>query len=400
MPFPSHYSLLTSSSRLHRVGSKFDRIWHDNPFLSGSLQSKTTISETKKRREFLSPFFSKAAISRAESDLHGQKLQIFLDTLDAANNSIVNFYLAFRCLTADLVMDYCFRSDLNALSSPRFENETLESFIAGFDLAIVGTHFPRFFGILNKIILRLPNSIRKKYFAPVVGFQVMQSLARERVEQALTRADQDGGKRMEEDSKQYTMFDSMARPDTERGQVRPSKVDMVADGCLMIAAGSDTTANTMGIILWNVTQNPDIEARLLKELEGIMGLEEMVSSAQIEGEEFQYLHAVVKEALRLSYGVPGPLMRKVPKEGVRVYDHFVPGGVSVPSCRDGSWEEAEFEQTVITASIYMQNADADTFPDPFKFDPERWLCDHKILKERESKMLSFSRGSRSCIGMK
>lgn len=240
-------------------------------------------------------------------------------------------------------MDYCFRSDLNALSSPRFENATLNSFIAGFDLALVGRHFPRFFGMVNRIIFRLPDNLRKRYFAPVAGFQTMQSLARERVEQALYRADQDGGKRIDEESKSYTMFDSMARPDPTKGQIRPSKYDMVADGCLMIAAGSDTTANTMGIILWNVTQNSDIEARLLKELEGKMGLEEMVSSAQIETEGFEYLHAIVKEALRLSYGVPGPLMRKVPSEGVRVYDYFVPGGVSICSYYGGPSRKADLE---------------------------------------------------------
>jgi cytochrome P450 len=57
------------------------------------------------------------------------------------------------------------------------------------------------------------------------------------------------------------------------------------------------------------------------------------------------------------------------------------------------------EQAVITSSIYMQNTNPLIFPDPLAFDPERWLCDDETYRTRDKSMLSFSRGSRSCIGM-
>jgi cytochrome P450 len=47
----------------------------------------------------------------------------------------------------------------------------------------------------------------------------------------------------------------------------------------------------------------------------------------------------------------------------------------------------------------MQNTDPIIFPSPFTFDPERWLCDPETYRLRDKSMLSFSRGSRSCIGM-
>lgn len=140
------------------------------------MQSKETLPETKKRREFLSPFFSKAAISRVEPYLHRQKLSGFLSTLEKANGTVVDFYLAFRCLTADLVMDYCFQQDLDALAAPGFQDKTVEAFIQGFDMALVGTFFPNFFGFVNKIIMALPEGVRERYFAPVHGFQMMQKV--------------------------------------------------------------------------------------------------------------------------------------------------------------------------------------------------------------------------------
>jgi cytochrome P450 len=256
--------------------------------------------------------------------LHGAKVSQFLTTLARADASVVDFFLAFRCLTADVVMDYCFHSDLSALTSPGFRNHTIETFVQGFDMAIVATFFPNVFTVLNSLIFSLPEKVRAKYFAPLYGFETMQNMARVRVEDALRRADQG-------ENEVNTMIEAMANPDTSKGQVRPAKEDMVADGCLMIAAGTDTTANTLGTILWHVSQNPDIEQKLLEELKRSIGKDDMVTSAQLEGDGFEYLRAVVKEGLRLAYGVPGRIIRKVPKDGAKFDDIFVPGGVSIIS---------------------------------------------------------------------
>lgn len=313
------------------MGTPFTRIWHDNPFLSGSLQSKVTLAETKKRKEFLSPFFSKAAISQVEPALHRKKLVQFLATLSAAEDTVVEFFYAFRCLTADVVMDYCFQSDLGALASPGFRNTTVETFVEGFELALVPFFFPNAFNLLTKFIFALPDNVRKEKFPPIYGFQLMQRLARERVEDAMKNAERKEGKEAgngKAEEKIPTMFDLMLRPDPAKGQVTPPKLDMVADGCLMIAAGTDTTANALGNILWHVTQNPGVEAKLLAELKrGIVSKEEVVDSATLEGKGYEYLRAVVKEGLRLSYGVPGRILRKVPKEGAKFGEVFVPGGV-------------------------------------------------------------------------
>lgn len=125
-----------------------------------------------------------------------------------------------------------------------------------------------------------------------------------------------------------TMFDNMLAPDTKKGQVTPSKRDMIADGCLMIAAGTDTTANALGVATWNITQNPAVEAKLLEELrKAIPNKDTTLESAALEGPEFEYLRAVVKETLRLAFGVPGRIIRVVPKEGATFAGQFVPGGV-------------------------------------------------------------------------
>jgi hypothetical protein len=107
----------------------------------------------------------------------------------------------------------------------------------------------------------------------------------------------------------------------------------------------------------------------------------------------------MKEGLRLGYGVPGRLIRRVPKEGAKFGETWVPGRVSdiVFALKFGLLTS---RQAVVTSGIYLQNTDPAVFPDPFKFIPERWLCDAETYKLRDKQMVSFSRGSRSCIGMK
>lgn len=344
-------------------------------FLNGSLQSKVTLAETKQRREFLSPFFSKAAIVRSEPLLHRQKIIKFLSTLEKAEGSVVDFFLAFRCLTADLIMDYCFQSDVDALSSPNFASPMIVKFGEGTDMALVSAYFPNFFALVNKIVSVLPEDVQAAKFPALDGFKTMQRVSRERIESLM--ADPENTK-----SKVPTMFDLMLNPDREKGQVTPPKDDMVADGTLMIAAGTDTSANTLAVILFHVTQDPDIEARLLEELKrAIPDRDAVIDSATLEGPGFEYTRAVVKEGLRLSYGVPGRIIRKTPPEGATLSSRFVPPG------------------TIVTSGIYLQNSDPDTFPSPFTFDPTRWLCDPATYKLRDRQMLSFSRGSRSCIGI-
>jgi cytochrome P450 len=57
-------------------------------------------------------------------------------------------------------------------------------------------------------------------------------------------------------------------------------------------------------------------------------------------------------------------------------------------------------QTQVSSCIYVQNMDPDTFPNPTKYDPDRWMCDPETYKLRDRQMVSFSRGSRGCIGIK
>ena len=90
-------------------------------------------------------------------------------------------------------------------------------------------------------------------------------------------------------------------------------------------------------------------------------------------------NAVIKEALRLSYGSTGRLQRVVPEDGTVIEGIAIPAGV------------------IVSHSTFVYHNDERYFRNPSAFIPERWLSANS--SELDKRMLSFSRGSRMCLGM-
>ncbi|KAJ5208034.1 hypothetical protein N7449_002413, partial [Penicillium cf. viridicatum] len=94
--------------------------------------------------------------------------------------------------------------------------------------------------------------------------------------------------------------------------------------------------------------------------------------------DLPYLNQVINETLRLYTAVPFGLPRLVPPEGAQFNGYHVPRGITV------------------STQAYSLHRDHAIFPDPDKFNPERWKNPTKEMKEAS---LPFGGGSRICLGM-
>jgi cytochrome P450 len=141
----------------------------------------------------------------------------------------------------------------------------------------------------------------------------------------------------------------------------------------VMLAGHETTATALTWTWYLLAQHPEVEAKLLAEIDTLGGrLPTMADLAQLP-----YTDMVVKESMRL-YPPAGGVSRQA-VEDVTIGSYNIPEG------------------STIAVSTYVMHRNARHFPDPERFEPERFS------KERAAEIpkyayLPFGAGPRVCIG--
>ncbi len=147
---------------------------------------------------------------------------------------------------------------------------------------------------------------------------------------------------------------------------------------LFLNAGYETTGYTLTLATYHVLANPSIKARLSQEIKAAWpNVDEFPTWAELE--KLPLLDAVVKESLRLSTLVMSRLPRVNNNHVIQYGNWAIPPG------------------TPVSMSQILIHHDPTIFTDPAKFDPDRWLR-AEDPKKLEKSLVSFSRGSRGCIG--
>ncbi|KAI9763704.1 MAG: hypothetical protein M1840_009177 [Geoglossum simile] len=374
MPDELHVKDIDAYYQVYKIGTEFakSKRFYDNPLVTGSLLCIHETPEAKKRKDAFNPFFSKAAVRRVEFLCH-EKLAQFLDALRKAgeNSAVVDISRGYRCLTADVIMHYSYQRDFGALSSKDFRCDLIDAFDELAKTAKLGTYFKKTFVLVNWVASLLPKSVLARVMPPMITVVEFQENCRSNI-QYLKRNPRNPN------STTPSIFDILLNPDANKGRPVPSDDDLTAEAVLMLAAGMDTTANALRFGTWSVISDQRVYRKLKEELRRVMpDRDAVVDSAMLEN--LPYLTGVVKESIRLSYGVPGRLARTVPASGAVICGWQVPAG------------------TTISQSSYVYHTDEKYFQNASSFLPERWLGDN--AKELDRNMLSFSRGSRICLGL-
>lgn len=139
-------------------------------------------------------------------------------------------------------------------------------------------------------------------------------------------------------------------------------------------AGHETTANTMVWALYAISQEPEVLARLQSEVDALNGKQLDFDTLK----SLSYTEQVVKEALRL-YPAVWCLAARTSQEQTIVGNYTIPKGV-------------EF-----LCSPYTLHRNPKYFPEPLKFDPERFAPENESKIPRGA-YLPFGGGPRLCAG--
>ncbi len=139
-------------------------------------------------------------------------------------------------------------------------------------------------------------------------------------------------------------------------------------------AGHETTANALTWTWYLLSEHPEVETRLHEELDSVLaGREPTVEDVP----SLRYTEMVVTESMRL-YPPAWAIGR------LALHD-FEIGGYTIP------------QKALVLLSPYVTQRDARFFPDPERFDPERWTPLAREARPQFS-YFPFGGGPRRCIG--
>ncbi|XP_074595347.1 cytochrome P450 6a14 isoform X2 [Brevipalpus obovatus] len=164
--------------------------------------------------------------------------------------------------------------------------------------------------------------------------------------------------------------------DTNAGNIKRKLTmeEIVDQALIFLIAGHDTTATTLSMLFYHLTKHPEVQQKLIDEIAPLS--DEEIKDWEVV-KALPYLEAVVCEILR--YCPPVPRVERRTAEACEL------AGIKLG------------KNQLITIPVHAMHHDPENFPNPEKFDPDRFLPEN-IHQNNLNAYLPFAYGPRSCIG--
>ncbi|KAJ5677809.1 Cytochrome P450 [Penicillium maclennaniae] len=324
------------------------------------------------RRSFVANYFSKRSVMDL-TPMINQKVDKLIARFEDAyhQDTVLHLMLDFAALTADVITYYSFGwshgylDDANSSSSNDFV-DAVNGLMSMF-------HINRFFSILITIFRAVPPKVVGWLQPQMADLYKFKAKLRRQASETLKKRGNHA------DSKdQVSIFDALVSP-----HVPPEEktLDRLEDeSALLLGAGTETTARAIVLTMFHLINNRNMTLKLRDELRTV--LETPTSKASwTQLEKLPYLTGVINEGLRLSHGMIARLGRVSPNDPMIYRDWVIPAG------------------TPVSQSNYFVHMDPTLFPEPEKFDPERWIRAAENGEYLSRFIVAFTKGSRLCLGM-
>ena len=170
------------------------------------------------------------------------------------------------------------------------------------------------------------------------------------------------------------LIDALSDSDPDQ---RVTESSVFGNVLLMILAGHETTSNALTWCFYHLGQYPELQERVYQEIQEVLhGADPTIESVK----DLQYLNRFMKENMRVI-----PPVGLVP--GRRCGDDLpLPGtNYTIP------------KGAFVSYSIWAIHRDPKHWPEPEKFDPDRFLPENSKNRNLHAYM-PFSFGKRMCIG--
>ncbi|XP_077391956.1 sterol 26-hydroxylase, mitochondrial isoform X2 [Festucalex cinctus] len=294
-------------------------------------------------------------------------------------NSVVADFIARLCYvrrcspTGDLVMNLAnefYRFSLEGIATILFETRlgTLEKDIPAGTQQFIDSIAKMFSNSLAVVMLPKWSRNLLPYWGRYIdGWEGIFNFAKPLIDRKIEDIQQRIDREQNVEGEYLTYLLSNTEMDTK---------DVYGSIAELLLAGVDTTSNTLTWTLYLLSQYPQVQEKLHKEVSQLKTAGGTLSAGDFI--HLPYLKAVIKEVLRMYPVVP-----------------FNARVMTEKSIYVGGYHFSK--NTEFTFCQYAISHDEETFPEPFTFKPERWLRDGR---ERPNAFgsIPFGFGVRSCVG--
>ncbi|CAL1269136.1 unnamed protein product [Larinioides sclopetarius] len=143
----------------------------------------------------------------------------------------------------------------------------------------------------------------------------------------------------------------------------------------LISGGIFTVANAFSFLVYHIATNPDVQEKLYEELTSFMTDSEVTKERLAR---MRYLRVCVKESFRLSPTIP--CVNRILTQDMVLSGYKVPAG------------------TDVFCNFPVACMQPDAFPEPERYNPDRWLVTKSEQTFSRFAILPFGYGRRVCIG--
>ncbi|PVD38378.1 hypothetical protein C0Q70_00992 [Pomacea canaliculata] len=222
---------------------------------------------------------------------------------------------------------------------------------------------------LNRLVRILPNLFSKQENPMTFFLEAIRRIVADRKEETVPRKQTDFLQLLVNAEASEDFVDTTA----ENGKGLTYD-EIVAQIMIFFLAGYETTATTLQFMTYNLAVFPDVQQRIVDEIQEQIG-DEVPTNDNVS--KLKYMEQTIKETLRLFPTVVS--VTRMASETVTIKGVTIPKGVGV------------------LIPIYDVMRDPEYFPDPEVFRPERFSNEAKDEMNPLS-FLAFGFGPRLCIG--
>ncbi|XP_066267798.1 cytochrome P450 3A29-like isoform X2 [Branchiostoma lanceolatum] len=156
-----------------------------------------------------------------------------------------------------------------------------------------------------------------------------------------------------------------------------SSMEIKGNAITLWLAGYETTANTLTLTLYNLAMHQEAQDKVIEELDALLEKRGKLDYEAVH--DLPYLEMCISETLRM---YPAAMrFDRICKEDTEVKGLHIPAGM------------------IVNVPVYPIHYDADIWPEPEKFKPERFTKEEKEARDPYA-YLPFGAGPRNCVGMR